>query len=81
MRQVRAAIVEMLTSKKFVTSVASLIAGFTARIGYDVPVEDVVVLIGPAISYVIAQGIADHGKSKAKIDAAVVLGAKAGRDA
>lgn len=57
---------EMLTSKKFIASVAGVIVAATARIGLELPVEDVAAILAPIIAYIVGQGWADTGKEAVK---------------
>ena len=53
----------MASSKKFlVTAATVLLAGF----GVDLPEE----MVATVIAYVVGQGIADHGKERAKLEQA-----------
>lgn len=64
---------EMLTSKKFIMSVASTAAAAALKIGLDLPVEDVAAILSPMIAYLLAQGWADRGKEAAKVNGTVSL--------
>lgn len=58
---------ELLNSKKFWVGVAATILGVAGLMaGY--PPEDIVLVTGPLMAYVIGQGLADLGKEKAKIE-------------
>ena len=59
---------EMFTSKKFVASVAGVIVGGAARIGLELPVEDVATILSPIIAFILSQGWADSGKEAAKLN-------------
>ena len=59
---------DLLTSKKAITAIASVFAGLVARIGFEIPAEDLVPILSPAMAYIVGQGIADHGKERAKIE-------------
>ena len=61
---------EMFVSKKFVASVAATVVAATAKVGLDLPVEEVGAIIAPLIAYILGQGWADAGKEKAKIEKA-----------
>lgn len=64
---------EMLTSKKFIVSIASAIAAAAMKIGLDIPVEDIATILAPIIAYLLAQGWADRGKEAAKINGTVAI--------
>ena len=57
----------MLSSKKALASLTALIAAGIAK-WLKFPTDEIVVIISPVIAYVLGQGIADHGKEKAKIE-------------
>ena len=56
---------DLLTSKKFVTAVTASIAAGLLRIGLDIPAEDLMLVLGPVIAYIVGQGISDVGKGAA----------------
>lgn len=64
---------EMLGSKKFLMLLATVIATISAKIGWNITVEQLTPWIGLAASAILAQGIADHGKGKAEVEAKTVL--------
>jgi len=53
---------EMLTSKKFIASLAGVIVAGAAKIGLDLDTEAVALIVSPIVSYILAQGWADTGK-------------------
>lgn len=59
---------EMFTSKKFLASLAGTIVASVAKIGLDLPVEDVATLLAPITAYILGQGWADSGKEAVKIN-------------
>lgn len=64
---------EMLTSKKFIVSVAATIAAAAMKIGLDISVEDVATVLTPIVAYLLAQGFADRGKEAAKVNGTVAI--------
>lgn len=59
----------LVKSKKFGAAViASMISFFAVREGMGI--EQVVMVTGPLYAFIGAQGIADHGKSRAILEAA-----------
>ena len=59
----------LITSKKFVAAFASLVVAIAAKIGFDLePGEIIAILSGPT-AYIVGQGVADHGKERAKAEA------------
>ena len=59
---------EMLTSKKFLASIAGVIVAAAARIGLELDANVVIELLIPIVGYVVSQGWADSGKEAAKIE-------------
>jgi hypothetical protein len=60
---------ELLTSKKFVTSLLGVITAVAVKLGApETQVEELVALVSPFLVYVGAQGFADMGKEKAKLE-------------
>ena len=51
----------LLTSKKFVAAVASMLAAALMKLGLDVDTETVLTVISPVIAYIIGQGLSDLG--------------------
>lgn len=54
----------MLGSKKFCAMAAGVIVTLVAKIGFDIPAETINQVIALIASYVIGQGVADHGKHR-----------------
>ena len=54
----------MLGSKKFCATVAGVVVTLAAKIGFDLPAETINQVIALIASYVIGQGVADHGKHR-----------------
>lgn len=61
----------LLASKKFVAAVVGIVLAIAGRYGFNLDPELVRELVYILIAYIIGQGIADHGKDAAKINAAV----------
>ena len=70
-------IAELLTSKKGAMMIASITAYVIARIGFDVEADQILPVLGMIAAWLVGQGLADHGKSAAKINAVSAL---AGQD-
>lgn len=64
---------EAVSSKKFVVTVASVIASAAMKIGLELPTETVALVVGPVVAYLLAQGWADQGKEMAKVQGTVAL--------
>ena len=63
-----AAIVDLLKSKKALTAIAAAIVAGAAKIGWDVTTDELMPILTPLMAYVVGQGIADHGKERAKVE-------------
>ena len=55
-------------SKKFLAAIIGVIVAGFAELGLDVPPETVTTIVSPLLAYIVGQGIADHGKERAKIE-------------
>jgi len=62
-------ILDLLESKKFRVALITVIGSITAEAGWDVDWKKLIVPLFAAVSFIISQGIADHGKEAAKIQA------------
>lgn len=60
----------LLSSKKFVMAILSVIAFIAAKKGFDFDTAAAFTAISPMLAAIVGQGIADHGKSAAEINAA-----------
>ena len=58
----------MFRSKKFQAAVIGVIVAGIAELGLNVPPETVTTIVSPFLAYIVGQGIADHGKERAKIE-------------
>ena len=58
----------MIASKKAIAMIAGLLVALGAKIGLDLPVGDVTAILSPILVYIAGQGIADHGKERAKLE-------------
>lgn len=56
---------EMLQSKKFVAALVTAVVWGVARFGVQLDTEELIGLVTPLHAYIIGQGVADFGKSKA----------------
>lgn len=63
----------LLTSKKFQATVAGIIVAALAKIQFAIPEDLVNQIVALIIAFVLAQGWADAGKEKAKIEADAAL--------
>lgn len=60
----------LLTSKKFLVAVIACIVWIIGKLGVHLDNDALLGAVTPLWAFVIGQGIADHGKGAAKIDAA-----------
>lgn len=59
---------DLVGSKKFLTTLASIIGYAAARLGFSVPSDEILKLLALTVApYLVAQGIADHGKEAAQV--------------
>jgi len=63
------AIFGLLSSKKALMAILSGVAWITGKAGFDFDTEVLAPAIAPLWMYIFSQGIADHGKEKAKATA------------
>ncbi len=57
---------DLARSKKFLTAFATMLVVATNKVGLDMPPEAITLFVSMAASYILAQGLADHGKERAK---------------
>jgi hypothetical protein len=73
--QLRSALFDLFTSKKFLTALTAIIVYVAGRFGFDVDTTVLDRIYGALLVYVGAQGIADNGKSAAQVTAAAAAAA------
>lgn len=61
---------DLFLSKKFVVALLTVVAMFAAYKGWNVDPMTILPFLAPPLAYIGAQGWADSGKEKARIDAA-----------
>lgn len=61
------ALLELITSKKFLTTLTTIIVYLAGRFGFDVDIAMLDRVCAALFIYIGAQGIADHGKAAAKL--------------
>lgn len=59
---------ELLSSKKFVTALLSLVIVILGHFGIDLDLTSMMAIISPLLAFILGQGIADAGKEAVKID-------------
>ena len=60
---------DLLKSKKAIAGIAGALMILVGRLGLDIDSELVTQFVSLVIAYIVGQGIADHGKEGAKIEA------------
>ena len=63
-------IADLFKSKKALTAMAAVIVGLAAKLGLDISTDELLPILSPLMAYIVGQGIADHGKERAKIEKA-----------
>ena len=61
------ALKELASSKKALATLAATGVSLLAKLGFDISTEELMPILAPLVAYIIGQGIADNGKSAAKI--------------
>ena len=64
------AIIDICQSKKALTAIATMLVGGLAHLGWNMTTADILPILSPLMAYIVGQGIADHGKERAKIETA-----------
>ena len=64
----RKALADLFRSKKALTALAGTIVALAARLGWDISPDELMPILSPLMAYIVGQGIADHGKERAKIE-------------
>tara|TARA_R100000808_G_scaffold23738_1_gene53106 strand:+ start:77 stop:277 length:201 start_codon:yes stop_codon:yes gene_type:complete len=54
----------LFSSKKFIAMITGVVATLTAKIGWDVSTETINQVIALVGTYILGQGVADHGKHR-----------------
>jgi hypothetical protein len=67
MNELGGLIYDFLTSKKWLTAVAACVVAAAAKIGLELPTEEIAVILSPIIAYILGQGWADTGTGVEKI--------------
>ena len=64
------AITDLFQSKKALAAMAAVIVGLAAKLGFEISTDELLPILSPLMAYIVGQGIADHGKERAKVEAA-----------
>ena len=64
------AIIDLFQSKKALTAIATVAVGGLAHLGLNMTTADILPILSPLMAYIVGQGIADHGKERAKVEKA-----------
>ena len=63
-----AALRGLLESKKAIAAIAATLVAILGKAGLEVSTEELMPILTPLMAYIVGQGIADHGKERAKIE-------------
>ena len=66
----RQTLIDLFTSKKFLAALTAVIVYVAGRFGFNVDPSTLDHIFAALMIYVGAQGVADHGKSAAEVNAA-----------
>jgi len=61
---------DLLASKKFIVMLVTVAVAIASKLGLNLDPDMLTQIIALASAYIVGQGIADHGKEAAKINAA-----------
>lgn len=64
------ALKDLFSSKKFLLTLAGILAYVAGRLGLNLSTEQLLPVLGLIAVLIGAQGVADHGKEAAKVEAA-----------
>ena len=62
------ALADLFKSKKALTAIAGVIIAIAAKAGLEISTEELMPILAPLMAYIVGQGIADHGKERAKVE-------------
>lgn len=68
---------ELAGSKKFLVLLSSVITWVALRLGWHVDQTTINYYLGLVAAFLVAQGVADHGKGKAEVEAKAIAAARA----
>lgn len=58
---------ELIDQKKFKAAVIAAVIAGVSRLGFEISIEDVTLIISPILTYIFGQSISDFGKDKQKL--------------
>ena len=64
----KSTVVSIFQSKKALAALAAIAIGVSRSLGWNIPEENFIGILSILGVYITGQGIADHGKEKAKIE-------------
>lgn len=64
---------DLLLSKKFVVALLACVAAVAARYGWEVDTQTIIAVVSPFLVYIGAQGWADNGKERARIEQSTAM--------
>ena len=68
LEELKKAIFQMLTSKKAIAMLAGLMVAGFGHLGLNLDPEALTTILAPVLAYIVGQGVADHGKEKARME-------------
>ena len=72
---------ELASSKKAAATLAAVLVWLVGRFGFHAAVDDVLPVCGALLTFVLAQGVTDHGKSAAIVAASTMTTTSVASDA
>ena len=62
------ALKQMFQSKKAIAMMVGTVVALTGHIGLNLEPDAVAAILTPVMAYIVGQGVADHGKEKARME-------------
>ena len=59
---------ELFSSKKFIAALISAVIAIAGKYGFQIDEATLYLFMGPFITYIVGQGIADHGKNTPELE-------------
>ena len=63
----RRVLLELLSSKKAVATLAGVLVAIAAKVGIGLEPDAVAAIVSPILAYILGLGIADHGKEAERL--------------
>ncbi len=62
------AIFQMFQSKKAIAMLVGLVVAVGGHLGLNLDPDALTTILAPVLAYIVGQGVADHGKEKARME-------------